>query len=143
MTISKKQLGNIGEEKALQYLQRKGLELIDKNFYSRFGEIDLIMLDRSHQLNKKMGLLPNIQRSLQLNNNNSSLVFIEVRSRKNMGFGTALESITYAKQVKLRKTADFFFMKNTHYSNMSARFDVIIIPATTNNDKINWLKNAF
>lgn len=135
MSLSKKELGNIGEEKALKFLQLQGLQLIDRNFYSRFGEIDLIMLDSSYQLNKKMSLQPNIQ--------NSYLVFIEVRCRKNMGFGSALESITYAKQKKLRKTADYFFLKNAHYSKMSARFDVILIPATANKDKINWLKNAF
>jgi putative endonuclease len=127
MPLSKKQLGNIGEEKALQYLKSQGLKLITKNFFSRFGEIDLIMLDKSHQLNKI----------------NSYLVFIEVRSRKDMGFGSALESITYAKQKKLRKTADFFFLKNVNYSKIPARFDVILIPPTTNEDNINWLKNAF
>ena len=119
MPVSTKQLGNIAEEKAFQYLKLQGLQFISKNFYSRFGEIDLIMFDKN------------------------CLVFIEVRSRKNMGFGSALESITYAKQNKLRKTADFFFLKNQNYSKMPARFDVIIIPTNTSDEKINWLKNAF
>jgi putative endonuclease len=117
--ISKKLLGNIGEDKAYQFLKKQGLKLIEKNFYSRFGEIDLIMLDKNY------------------------LVFIEVRSRKNMGFGSSLESITSAKQKKLRKTADFFFLKNVNYSKIPARFDVILIPPTTDNNSINWLKNAF
>ncbi|MFK5893694.1 MAG: YraN family protein [Pseudomonadota bacterium] len=119
MPLSKKQLGKAGEEQACQFLQSQGLKLIDKNFYSRFGEIDLIMLD------------------------NNYLVFIEVRSRKNMGFGSSLESITLVKQNKLRKTADFFFLKNVHYNKMPARFDVVLIPPTSINDQINWLQNAF
>ena len=119
MPVSKKLLGNIGEEKAYHFLKKQGLKLIEKNFYSRFGEIDLIMLDKN------------------------TLVFIEVRSRKNMGFGSPLESITSVKQKKLRKTADFFFLKNVNYSKMPARFDVILIPPTSGNDPINWLQNAF
>ncbi len=119
MTFSKKQLGDIGEEKAFQFLSEQGLKLVAKKFYSRFGEIDLIMRD------------------------NDYLVFIEVRSRKNMGFGSALESITTAKQNKLRKTADYFLLKNTQLNNKLARFDIIIVPTTTRYDQINWLKNAF
>jgi putative endonuclease len=123
-TLNKKILGDIGEDKALEFLTQQGLNLIERNFHSRFGEIDLIM----HQQNY--------------------LIFIEVRSRKNMGFGSALESITLTKQQKLRKTADYFFLLNSQYNKVLARFDVIIIPKSTspyNNNKepINWIKNAF
>ena len=132
MQISKKKLGDIGEEKAFQYLKQQGLKLVEKNFYSRFGEIDLIMLDTCHS--KKLITSQTV--------NTNYLVFIEVRSRKNMGFGSALESITLAKQTKLRKTADFFFLKNKKYSKMAARFDVFIVSSTSDNDN-NWIKNAF
>ncbi|MFK5984248.1 MAG: YraN family protein [Pseudomonadota bacterium] len=133
MSLSKKQLGNIGEEKAYQFLTQQGLKLIEKNFYSRFGEIDLIMLE---------SLQPSIKWN-PLTNKENCLVFVEVRSRKNMGFGSALESITISKQQKLRKTANFFLLKNVKYSKMTARFDVIIIPPITSEKQIYWLKNAF
>lgn len=44
---NKKLLGDIAEDKALEFLKQQGLKLIDRNFYCRFGEIDLIMQDRS------------------------------------------------------------------------------------------------
>ena len=110
---NKKLLGDIAEDKALEFLSQQGLKLIDSNFYCRFGEIDLIMQDQDY------------------------LVFIEVRSRKNMGFGNALESITLSKQTKLRKAADYFFLTKTQYKKVAARFDVILIPPTLTNTADN------
>jgi putative endonuclease len=119
-TVNKKLLGDIGEDKALEFLTQQGLNLIERNFHSRFGEIDLIMHEKAY------------------------LVFIEVRSRKNMGFGSALESITISKQQKLRKAADYFFLSNSQYKKVLARFDVLIVPTNRyHKESINWIKNAF
>jgi len=117
----KRYIGNKGEQQALEFLVGEGLELICQNFYSRFGEIDLIMLEQT----------------------DNYLVFIEVRHRKNMGYGTARESINQAKQQKLRKTAEYFLLKNKKYRHQPARFDVILSTPTGGKDSIEWLKNAF
>lgn len=106
-----KQIGNNGESLALCYLQDHGLKLIVRNFYSRFGEIDLIMQD------------------------NDTTVFIEVKIRKTT-IDNALESISYAKQKKLTKTAQYYLMQNGY--NINCRFDAIAIDA---NNHILWLKN--
>lgn len=111
------------EAACCEYLRAKGLKIVDKNFNCRHGEIDLIMLDR------KM------------------LVFVEVRYRKNNNFGGGLESITAAKQLKLRKTAELYLQKNQRYKN--ARFDVVSM--SKNNQTIEskqkytfeWIMNAF
>jgi len=74
-------------------------------------------------------------------------VFVEVRFRKNNNFGGALESITPAKQNKLRKTAELYLQQNTRYEN--ARFDVVSMSKNTqtNTDKhqytFDWIINAF
>ena len=117
------QQGEDAEIACCRYLKSQGLKLIDKNFNSRFGEIDLIMLD------KKM------------------LVFVEVRFRKNDKFGGALESVTSSKQNKLRKTAEFYLQKNSQYEN--ARFDVVSMSKNTQTSANNqpytfdWIVNAF
>lgn len=87
------------------------------------GEIDLIMLDKQ------------------------TLVFIEVRFRKNNNFGGGLESITPGKQQKLRNTAELYLQKHTHYEN--ARFDVVSMSKNTQTKHakqqytFDWITNAF
>lgn len=115
--------GEDAEIACCKYLRSQGLKLVDKNFSCRQGEIDIIMLD------KKM------------------LVFVEVRFRKNNSFGGGLESITPAKQHKLRKTAELYLQKNTHYEN--ARFDVVSMSKNTQTKQhkqqytFDWISNAF
>ena len=117
------QQGEDAEIACCRYLKSQGLKLVDKNFSSRFGEIDIIMLD------KKM------------------LVFVEVRYRKNNKFGGALESVTQSKQNKLRKTAELYLQKNAQHEN--ARFDVVSMSKNTqtSTDKqqytFDWIPNAF
>ncbi len=115
--------GEDAEAACSHYLKSQGLKLVSKNFSCRFGEIDIIMLD------KKV------------------LVFVEVRFRKNNNFGGALESITLAKQKKLRKTAELYLQKNRQYEN--ARFDVVSMSTNTQTElnrqqyAFDWISNAF
>ncbi len=107
--------GVIAEKKALTFLLDQGLTLIHQNYYCRFGEIDLIMSDED------------------------TLVFIEVRYRKNSHYGGALASINQSKQRKIIKTA-------THYiaqlaSEPYCRFDAIALDESENMPL--WVKNAF
>ena len=95
MTAAHLKLGQEAEDACCLYLKSKGLKLITKNFSCRFGEIDIIMLE------------------------NNILVFIEVRYRKNNNFGGALESVTYAKQKKLRNTAELYLQKTLTTSHIS------------------------
>lgn len=106
-----KETGNSGEGLALDYLKNHGLTLIIKNFHSRFGEIDLIMQDHG------------------------TTVFVEVKKRQ-AGIDNAIESISYAKQKKLIKAAQYYLSKIGHDTN--CRFDAIAIDS---GDQILWLKN--
>ena len=112
--------GKRAEELASHYLQKNKLTLISQNYHCRRGEIDLIMQDQQ------------------------TLVFVEVRYRKNARFGSALESIDYRKQAKIITTAEHYLLQSKHdYS--SYRFDVIAIMPTQNSEQpeITWVKNAF
>ena len=117
------QQGEDAELASFHYLKTQGLKLIETNFQCRHGEIDLIMLDKK------------------------TLVFVEVRFRKNDHFGGGLESITTSKQNKLRKTAELYLQKHSQYEN--ARFDVVSMSRNNQNNSqiqpytFNWIVNAF
>ncbi len=108
---TKKQSGQAGEDAALAYLQQQGLTLEARNFSCRMGEIDLVMKDRG------------------------TLVFVEVRKRSGGDFGGAIASITYAKQLRLVKTAQLFLQKLGR--EPACRFDAVVLDG----GKMTWLKN--
>lgn len=74
-----------------------------------------------------------------------SLVFVEVRYRKNTHFGSAAESVTIAKQQRLIFAAEFFLQANPVLAELPCRFDVIAIESNnnTNAKEYNWIENAF
>lgn len=109
--------GQAAEDWACEYLIHQGLEFIERNFHSRHGEIDLIM---EHQ---------------------GTLVFIEVRYRKNLDFGGALESITPKKQNRIRKTALYYMQ--TRQREFNARLDVFAMNGEGENYQFEWIQNAF
>jgi len=110
--------GKQAELLACQFLQQHKLKLITKNYHCRRGEIDLIMQDKS------------------------TLVFIEVRYRKNDHFGSALESVNHKKQAKIIITAEHYLLQNSR-SFSGYRFDVIAISPSQQSHEIIWVKDAF
>ena len=114
--------GQWHEAMAEKYLVQQGLKPVSKNFHAYRGEIDLIMQDQY------------------------SLVFIEVRFRKNIFFGSAAETVTSKKQRHLAQAAQRFLQLHPKMANKACRFDVIAITGSANPSnppKIDWIKNAF
>jgi len=99
---------------AAQWLQRHGLTLIETNYRSRFGEIDLILRD------------------------GDTLVFAEVRQRSRSDFGGAAASIDSRKQQRLILTAQHYLASLPRVP--ACRFDAVLLDATGD---LKWLKNAF
>jgi len=97
------------------------LQLIEKNYLTRFGEIDLIMLD----------------------NEQSTLVFIEVRYRQNSNFRSPIDSAIQTKQSKLIRTAKQYLQQHCQYDDFICRFDVIDLESDLKYPKITWIKYAF
>ena len=114
---SHNQLGLEAEDLALGYLQQQGLSLIERNYRSRYGEIDLIMRDQQH------------------------IVFVEVRFRSSQRYGGAISSVDIHKQRKLIKCAQQY-IANTP-SRLGFRFDVLAISPSSQQHDIQWLTNAF
>ncbi|MEH6456090.1 MAG: YraN family protein [Cocleimonas sp.] len=120
---SKKKIqGDKAEALACSYLQKHSLILLEKNFATRAGEVDLIMRDK---------------------NDTETLIFVEVRYRKNQDFGGAAASVTSKKQQRIIKAALAYQQQNAPQSSM--RFDVVAVEGD-NSDKdmnIDWIKSAF
>ena len=111
------QLGQEAEDLALGYLQQQGLTLIERNYRSRYGEIDLIMRDQQH------------------------IVFVEVRFRSSQRYGGAVSSVDIHKQRKLIKCAQQYIANTS--SRLGFRFDVLAISPSSQQHDIQWLTNAF
>lgn len=107
------------ETMSLLHLQAQGLKLIEKNFRSTYGELDLVMLD------------------------DQDLVFVEVRYRKNDDFGGASESVNERKKRKLRRTAESFLQQDRLPEFVSCRFDVVAVKGEFQNYEIDWIQDAF
>ncbi|MCD6046470.1 MAG: hypothetical protein K0S08_117 [Gammaproteobacteria bacterium] len=114
MTLAK-ELGTHFENQALTYLNSQGLKLVCQNFHCKLGELDLIMLEHD------------------------ALIFIEVRYRAQISYGSATESITPSKQKKIKRTAQYFLLTHPEFQRHCCRIDVIAI----DRNQINWVKNAF
>ena len=112
--------GKFGEDKAAEYLRKKGYTIVQRNYSSRLGEIDIIA------------------------ENDDFLVFAEVKLRKNDRYGEAREFVNYAKQQKIIRTASLYLSQ--HEQEKQPRFDVIEVYVPNgifSSVKINHLENAF
>lgn len=111
-------LGVIGERKAANFLIKKGYMIVDTNYRSRFGEIDIIAK------NKKV------------------LVFVEVKTRSTSSIARPKEFVDYSKQQKIIATAQLYLQSEK--TSLQPRFDVIEVYCDNNIIKsIKHLENAF
>jgi len=116
LTISK---GKRAEYIADSWLRNRKLNILSRNFHSRWGEIDIIGIDKS------------------------TLCFIEVKYRESSHYGTAAETVTFKKQQRIIKTAQIYLHQNDEHIDKAARFDVVSLTGELDNPVIDWHKNAF
>lgn len=116
MIQSKRQQGASFELQARLFLEKQGLTFIAANQQFKCGELDLIMQDRQ------------------------TIVFVEVRQRKNELFGSAIESVDWNKQQKWLDAANLWLVQyDLSLEDADCRFDLIAFGATAND--IKWLPN--
>jgi putative endonuclease len=100
--MSRRELGKLGEKLAQKFLKKRGYHILETNFHCREGEIDIVAQQKDY------------------------LVFIEVRTKSNLDFGTPEESITQSKKEKLVSLALTYI--NDHQNLPSLwRIDVVAI----------------
>lgn len=116
--MNKRAAGKGYEEKAFQYLEKKGMKIIEKNFQCRQGEIDLIGFHEGY------------------------LVFVEVKYRAR-DVGHAAEAVTGAKQRRICRTADYYRYRHGMGEDRAIRYDVVAIQGKEGDLCIVWYQNAF
>ena len=115
---AKQVLGREGERVAEQFLKQKGFKIVERNYRCAAGELDLIVLDKR------------------------VVVFVEVKTRTGLGFGTPLEAVAYHKQQKMIQAAQFFLSeKGLHQRD--ARFDVVGVSWPGRAPVVEHIENAF
>jgi putative endonuclease len=119
MSLDSDKFGKYGEDLACKLLTEKKFEIVERNYTFGRGEIDIIAYDRG------------------------TLVFVEVKSRKNLEFGEPEYGITSSKIKQVQKVAAaYLYEKNIEEADI--RFDVVAILAEgINNPVINHIENAF
>lgn len=114
----RRELGLKGESIAENYLKKKGYKIIKRNFHTRYGEIDIIC------------------------EKNDTLIFVEVKTRRSITYGTPEEAITLRKIEHLKKAA-LIYTEQAKRFYKELRFDVIGIMIQGQDIEINHVKNAF
>ena len=115
--MTSKELGKQGEDRAADYLRQKGYCILDANYHSRFGEIDLIA------------------------ENGQYLVFVEVKTRKPGSLMAPAVAVTVQKQKKVIQTALAFL--GEYGMSFQPRFDVAEIIWNGTVQEIRYIENAF
>jgi putative endonuclease len=111
--------GDVFELRACAELERAGLKLLARNYTTRYGELDLVMLDHH------------------------DIVFIEVRYRKSASHGDASASVTPGKQSRLIKAAQQWLACHPQHAQRTCRFDVVSYDGPTGAVTREWLRAAF
>jgi putative endonuclease len=95
--------GGAGETAAAAFLEEKGMRILERNFRSRTGEIDLIALE------------------------GETLIFVEVKTWSSYGIDALEQALDAKKQHKIIETSKYFLSLHREYRYMTIRFDVIFI----------------
>ncbi len=125
----KKGRGERAEQFASKYLEQQGLDIIERNYNTRRGEIDIIAMDKE------------------------TMVFVEVRLRTHGGFGGAAQSIDPRKQARLVCAAQHYLQINHLTDAQPCRFDAICLNSINTssadkelkpeNNEVDWIRDAF
>ncbi len=118
--MKRKDTGILGEKLAQAFLKQKGYRILETNYRCLYGEIDIIA------------------------RRDNSLVFIEVRTRNSLDYGTPEESITFAKKQHLEKTAEHY-LQNRDKMASSWRIDMVAVELEGGNKakRIEIIENVF
>ncbi len=113
--MNKRLLGNEKEHIAVKYLETFGYKILERNFYIRGAEADIIAID------------------------NNTLCFIEVKYRHNDKHGLAEDAVTLTKQNRIIKLARYYLMTHQELEHLDVRFDVVAI----NGSELKLIRAAF
>lgn len=114
-SINQRKFGNIGEKIAQCYLLNQGYDIIETNFYTRRGEIDIIAKKDNY------------------------IIFVEVKTRSNAKYGTPAMAVNYLKRKHMKIASKIFLLLN-NLNNSPVRFDVVEVFINDGKCEINHIK---
>jgi putative endonuclease len=117
LSLLNKLLGKEGEDRAAQFLIKRGYRILERNYRTRSGELDLIALHEG------------------------TVVFVEVKTRTSGAYGAPELAVNPRKQQRMVKTA-LGYLKYKKLHQVPCRFDVVAITAATEKD-VELIQNAF
>jgi len=118
MQSNQQKFGEKSENLAAWYLKQNGYKIIEQNYRNRMGEIDIIAQD------------------------GKTIVFVEVKSRRSVRYGSPKFAVTPKKQRTISRVA-LYYLKTTNQTGAKARFDVVAIISNRDEPQIEMVKNAF
>lgn len=119
MLNSRQRLGQIGEATVAKYLKNNGYKILIQNYRCKLGEIDIIARD------------------------GSVLVFIEVKTRSGLNYGSPAAAVDARKQRQISRTAQCYMAEQRIFDS-PARFDVVsVLCDNTSHQNIDHISNAF
>jgi putative endonuclease len=121
--LSRKDVGFIGEEKAVNFLIKKNHQILFRNWRTKIGEIDIIALDLS-------------------NTKGNTLVFIEVKTLPSGNPEILEKELSVTKQKKIVKTSKCFLLEYRQYKYRYIRYDVVVVDMP-GQEPIWHIENAF
>lgn len=118
MTLARQALGKLGEDLAVELLERQAYAILARRYRTRYGEIDIVAED------------------------GETVVFVEVKARVDAEFGTAAEAVTPWKQRQLSRMAADYLVR-VGVGGRPCRFDVVAIMFDREPPSIELFRNAF
>lgn len=119
--ISARTLGSLGEDYAAAWLASRGWRVLDRNWRSRYGELDIVAVSPERRL-----------------------VFVEVKTRRTVSQGTPQEAVTHAKQTNLRRAGVQWLIEPEHrIAHTGVRFDVVAVLVRGGGPTVRHIEGAF
>ena len=120
MSLDRRELGAAAEEIAAGYLAAHGVEILERNYRRRLGELDVIARE------------------------GDTLLIVEVRTRSTNAYGGAAASIDGRKRRRLVRAAQQLLQQRRTFAGLAVRFDVVVVSnAETAAPTVEWIRHAF
>ena len=118
---TKQLIGKAAENIAADFLRAQGLQILQRNYLRRLGELDIVARDPE-----------------------GVLVIAEVRSRSSERFGGAAASVNFRKQQRLARAASQLLQQRSELSRLPVRFDVLCVSGVgSDRPNVEWIRQAF
>ena len=114
----RQRLGKWGEDRAVHFLLKKGYTIIERNFRTKQGEIDIIAKE------------------------GKTVIFVEVKTKMRGGFGAPEEWVDHKKQIQIGKVASAYLQMAVN-DDVACRFDVVAIDGYGNKFEVRHIVDAF